>query len=45
MPAFRILVFRNVSPVGRFEEDCKPANGRNNNAVETTTLAVATFLI
>jgi hypothetical protein len=43
MPTFRILVFRDVPLVGRFEV-FKPASQRNN-AVETSDLAVATFLI
>jgi hypothetical protein len=42
MPAFRILVFRDVSLVGRFE-DFKPANQRNNNAVEISDFAVCYF--
>jgi hypothetical protein len=41
MPTFRILVFRGV---GRFG-DFKPANQPNNNAVETSNFAVATFLV
>jgi hypothetical protein len=44
MPTFRILVFRDVSLVGRFEV-IEPANQRNNNAVETSNLAVDAFLI
>jgi hypothetical protein len=42
MPTFRIVVFRDVSLVGRFEV-LKPANQRNNSAVETSSFAVDTF--
>jgi hypothetical protein len=41
MPTFRILIFPDVVLVGRFEV-FKPTNQRNNNAVETSNLAVAT---
>jgi hypothetical protein len=44
MFAFRILVFWDVSLVGRFEV-FKPAKRRNNNAVEISNFAVATFII
>jgi hypothetical protein len=44
MPTFRIPVFRDVSLVGRFEV-LKPADERNNNAVETSNFVVASFLI
>jgi hypothetical protein len=44
MPNFRILVLPDVSLLGRFEV-FKPANQRNNNAVETSNFAVATFSI
>jgi hypothetical protein len=44
MPAFRILVFRDVMLVGMFEV-ITHANQRNNNAVETSNFAVAAFLI
>jgi hypothetical protein len=43
MPTVRILVFQDNSVVGRFD-DFKPANQQNNNAVETSNFAVATFL-
>jgi hypothetical protein len=39
MPAFGVLVFRDVSLVGRLE------NPRKNNAVETSNFVVAMFLI
>jgi hypothetical protein len=42
MPTFKILVFRDVSLVGK-SEVFTPANKPNNNAVETTNVAVATF--
>jgi hypothetical protein len=42
MPAFRILVFRDVSLVDGFEV-FKSANQRNNNVVETSNFADATF--
>jgi hypothetical protein len=44
MPTFRILVFWDVSLVGPFEV-FKRANQRNNNDVETSYFAFATFVI
>jgi hypothetical protein len=44
MPPYRTLVFRDILLVGRFEV-FKPANQRNNNAVETSNIAVSTFLV
>ena len=41
---FRILVFRDVSLLGR-SEVFKPAKQRNNNSVENSNFEVATFLI
>jgi hypothetical protein len=41
--AFRILVFGDVPLDGR-SEIFKTAKQRNNNAVETSNLAVATFV-
>jgi hypothetical protein len=46
MPTFRILVLRDISLVGRFvKKNKKPALQLNINAVETTCIAAATFLI
>ena len=42
MPAFKILVFLDVWLVGK-SEVFTPANKTNNNAVETSNVAVATF--
>jgi hypothetical protein len=44
MSTFRVLVFRDVSLVGRFEV-FKPAKQRNNSAVETSYFAFAALLI
>ena len=44
MPTFRILIFGDVSLVGRYEFfTC--ANQRNNSTVETADFAVAALLI
>jgi hypothetical protein len=43
MPTLRIVVFRDVLLVDRFQ-DFKPVNQQNNNAVETSNSAVTTFL-
>jgi hypothetical protein len=44
MHPFRILFFRDVSLLGRFEV-FKPARQRNINPVESPNFAVAVFLI
>jgi hypothetical protein len=44
MPTFRILIFGDVSLVGRYEF-FKCANQRNKSAVETADFAVAALLI
>jgi hypothetical protein len=44
MPTFRIMVFLEVSLVNAFEV-FRSANKPNNNAVETSNFAAATFLI
>jgi hypothetical protein len=44
MPVLSILVLQDVSLVGRFQ-DFTPANQRNNNVVEASNFAVATFII
>jgi len=43
MPTFRILVFQDVSLVGRFEL-LKPASQQNNSSMETSNFAVAIFV-
>jgi len=44
MPTFRLLIFWDVSLVGRYEF-FTPLNQRNNSAVETADFAVTTLLI
>ena len=44
MPTFRVLVFQNVSLVGRFEVYI-PVDQQNNKTMETSYFTVATFLI
>jgi hypothetical protein len=43
MPTFRILVFQDVSLVGRLEV-LKPANQQNSSHMETSNFAVAIFV-
>jgi uncharacterized membrane protein len=43
MPTFRILVFQDVSLVGRLEV-LKPANQQNSSCMETSNFAVAIFV-
>jgi hypothetical protein len=44
MPTFRILIFQDVSLVYMFEA-FEPTNRQNDDAVETSNFAAATFLI
>jgi hypothetical protein len=43
MPNFRMLVFQDVSLVGR-SEVLKSANQQNNSSMETSNFAVAIFV-
>jgi len=43
MPTFRVLVFQDVSLVGRLEV-LKPANQQKSSSMETSNFAVAIFV-
>jgi hypothetical protein len=43
MPTFRILVFQDVSLIGRFEV-LKPANQQNISSMKTSSFAVAIYV-